>query len=327
MNKLVFKEIVMAFTIATNAGLMSAPVAAAAYPEKSIQLIVPFPAGGAVDSISRLIADPLAMRLKQSIVVQNRTGAGGLVGVRLGAQAVPDGYTLTAASLNFLTVPAVFADPQVDIINDFEPVALVGNFPLILVVGPSVKEMTLQQIVARAKKDPAAYTIGMGAAGGGGQVAAEMFKQQAGINILSIPYKGAAPMNVDLVGGRLSMSFAHITSIIEQIRGGRVRPIAISAKERSPLLPDVPTMTEAGFPDFTASEIAVFVAPAKTSKPIVQKLNSEINMLLNDKELRSRIEAVGGQITTLSPGEFGEYIVRQSRVYNQVLKNAGVQPQ
>ncbi|HWK33810.1 MAG TPA: tripartite tricarboxylate transporter substrate-binding protein [Hyphomicrobium sp.] len=330
MNKPFFGRVATALMLASAAaviGLASAPAAADTYPDREIQLIVPFPAGGGVDSISRLISERLAVRLKQSIVVQNRTGAGGLVGVRLGAQAAPDGYTLTAASINFLTVPSIFANPQVDIVKDFEPVALVGNFPLILVVGPNVKEKTLKDIVAHAKEDPTAYTIGTSAAGGGGHVAAEMFKQQAGVEMLTIPYKGAAPMNVDLVGGRVSMSFAHITSIIEMIRAGRVRPIAISAKERSPLLPDVPTMAEEGLPDFTASEIVVFVAPAKTPKPIVEKLNSEINSLLNDKEQRARIEAVGGQITPLSVEEFRQYIITQSRSYDQVLKKAGVQPQ
>jgi len=280
-----------------------------------------------VDTISRSISEKLSSRLGRAVVVMNKTGAGGLIGTRAGARAAPDGYTITAASLNFLTFPAVTKDPGFDIVKDFDPVTLIGNFPLVLVVGPQVKEKNLKEIVERAKKDPAAYSIGGSSNGGGGHVAAEMFKQRAGINMMTIPYKGAAPMNVDLIGGRLSMSFAHITSILEQIKGGRVRPIAISAAARSPLLPDVPTMIEEGFPDFTVGEVQFWVTRAGTPKPAIERLNKEIIEILNDREERKKIEDKGGEILAGSPAELGEYIARNSKIYSEILKNAGVQPQ
>ena len=144
---------------------------------------------------------------------------------------------------------------------------------------------------------------------------------------MTIPYKGAATMNVDLLGGRLSMSFAHITSIIEQIRGGRVRPIAISAASRSPLLPDVPTMAEEGFPDFTVGEVQFWVAPAGTPKPAIDRLSKEIIALLNDKEERKKFEDKGGEVLARPPAELGEFIVKNSKVYSDVMRAAGVEPQ
>lgn len=297
------------------------------YPERSIELIVPFPPGGAVDTISRSLGEKLSERLDQSVVVLNKTGAGGVVGTRAGAIAKPDGYTMTAASLNFLTMPTVVKDPGFDIQKDFDPISLVGNFPLVLVVGPEVKEKTLKDIIERAKKEPEAYTIGCGSIGGGAHLAAELFKQRAGIDMMTIPYKGAALMNVDLIGGRLSMSFAHITSIIEQIRGGRVRPVAISAASRSPLLPDVPTMAEEGFPDFTVGEVVFMVTNANAPKPAIAKLNKEITAILNDKDERAKIESQGGEVVASSPEELRDYMDKNAKLFSEILKNAGVEPQ
>lgn len=307
---------------------VAAPVQAAEFPTKEVRIIVPFPAGGGSDTVSRLVGERLSERLKRPVIIENKAGAGGMIGTRTGAQAAPDAHTLTTITFNFLTAPSMFKDPGFDPVKDFDAVTLIANFPMVLVVGPSVKAADFTELVRDIKKDPKSFSIGSSSPGGGGHLSGELFRQKMGGDIMSLPYKGAAPLNVDLIGGRISMSFAHITSIIEQIKGGRVRALAITSAQRSPLLPDVPTMVEMGYPDFVTGEIVGLVTSTGAPKASVAKLYGEIaEILKSGSEARTRLERQGAEVVANTPEDFGSYIREQSRKWSAVVKEAGLEQQ
>jgi tripartite-type tricarboxylate transporter receptor subunit TctC len=297
--------------------------AAPEYPNRMIRYVVPFPAGGGVDILGRVLCDKLQEQMGQTVIVENRAGAGGLTGTRSVAKGVPDGYTLVAASFNFLTLPVLFKDLDFDIINDFEPISLVATFPMVLVVTPSVKANSLNEFIALCKSS-AGLRFGSSSTGGGGHIASELFNQRIGVKNIHIPYRGAAPMNTDLLTGSIDFAFAHITSIVEQVRGGNVRALAVTSKARSPLLPNVPTMAEQGMANFDAGELHGVLAPAKTPRPIVDRLNREILAVLKRPEIKTKLEAQGAQLVGSSADEFAQFIKVESVQWGQVARDAGL---
>lgn len=299
------------------------PAFADTYPSRPIKYVVPFPPGGGVDTLARIVAEKLSARLGQQVIVDNRSGAGGLTGTRSGAKSPPDGYTLVAASFNYLTLPVLFPDLDFDIVKDLAPVILVAKFPCVLVVYPEVQAKTVKEMKALAGT-PASLKFGSSSTGGGGHIAGELFNQMAGVKMVHVPYRGAAPMNVDLIAGRIDLAFAHITSILELIRGGRVRPLAITSDQRSPLLPDVPTMEQAGFPNFEAGELNGILVPAGTPPEIVARLNKEIVEILAMPDVKQKLEAQGAQIVASTPAEFATFIVTESARWGKVAKAAGI---
>jgi tripartite-type tricarboxylate transporter receptor subunit TctC len=294
------------------------------YPSQLIRYVVPFPPGGAVDIVGRILAERMQAQMGQTVLVENRSGAGGLTGTRSVAKATPDGYQIVAASFNFLTLPALFKDMDFDIVRDFEPISLVATFPMVLVVHPSVKATTLQEFITLCKNTPAGLKFGSSSTGGGGHIASELFNQRIGARNIHIPYRGAAPMNIDLLAGAIDFAFAHITSIVEQVKAKTVRALAVTSKMRSPLLPEVPTMAEAGMDDFHAGELHGVLAPAKTPREIVDRLNREILTALKLPEVQQRLDKQGAQIVGTSPDEFAQYIKVESKKWIQVAKDAGL---
>lgn len=313
----------IALSVAALVAVPAGVFAGSDYPNRPIRYVVPFPPGGGVDAVARIIAERLSARLGQQVIVDNRSGAGGLTGTRSVAKAAPDGYTLVAASFNFLTLPVLFPDMDFDIVKDFDPVVLVAKFPCVLVVYPAVKANTAKEMADLAARPPG-LKFGSSSAGGGGHIAGELFNQTAGVKMLHVPYRGAAPMNVDLIGGRIDLAFAHITSILELIRGDRVRALAITSDVRSPLLPQVPTMAEAGFPDFEAGEINGILVPAGTPKDIVTRLNKEIVAILNTPDVREKLEAQGAEVVAGTPDAFADFIRHESTRWGKVAREAGI---
>jgi tripartite-type tricarboxylate transporter receptor subunit TctC len=298
--------------------------AADEYPSRGLRYVVPFPPGGAVDTMGRVISEKLQTRLGQTVIVDNRPGAGGLVGTRLVAKIAPDGYTLVAASFNFLTLPVLFKEMDFDIVDSFEPISLVATFPMVLVVHPSVKANSVAELVELSKKNPLKF--GSSSTGGGGHIAAELLNQRAGLHNIHIPYRGAAPMNIDLLSGSIDFAFAHITSIVQQVQGNNVRGLALTSAKRSPLLPNVATMTEAGFPDFEAGELHGVLAPAKTPKPIIDRLHKEIVAIIKLPDVDQTFEGQGAQMVGSTPAEFKEFIKVQSVKWGKVARDAGLKP-
>jgi tripartite-type tricarboxylate transporter receptor subunit TctC len=308
---------------AVGASSLVSDLYAAEYPDRMIRYIVPFPPGGAVDILGRVLSEKLQGSLKQTVIVDNRPGAGGMVGTRFVAKSAPDGYSILAASFNFLTLPVLFKDMDFDIIKDFEPISLVATFPMVLVVTPSVKAKSLKEIIELSKSS-GGLKFGSSSTGGGGHIGAELLNQRAGLHNIHVPYKGAAPMIVDLLSGSIDFAFAHITSITPQVESGAVRALAVTAKTRSALLPEVPTMAEAGMPDFEVGEIHGVLFPANTPRNIVELINQEILAALKLPDIKEKLAAQGAQIVGTSPEQFAEYIKVESVKWGKVAKDAGL---
>ena len=295
------------------------------FPSRPIRFVQPFPPGGAVDTISRLVAEPLSARFGQQVVVDNRAGANGAIAVNLVTAAPADGYTIMSVALSFLTHQSIYRDFKHDMRKDVTPIVLGATFPLVLVVHPSVAARSVKELIELAKAKAGAMTYGdNGGIGSSGHIAAEMFKQRAGVEIIQVLYKGAGPMYVDLLGGQIQTAFCHITSITPHIQSGRVRPLATTASIRLPGLPDVPTMTEAGYPAVNTSELWGVIGPANMPPAVVKKLNAEIVEILKAPAMYNRLTGEGAQVVALTPQAFGEFITREIPKVADVLQKAGI---
>jgi tripartite-type tricarboxylate transporter receptor subunit TctC len=296
------------------------------YPDRLIRYVVPFPPGGGVDTFARVVGAKLEQRLGQTVIIDNRPGAGGLTGTRSVAKSAPDGYSIIAASFNFLTLPVLFKNLDFDIIKDFAPITLAATFPTVLVVHPSVKATTVKEFVALSKSTKGGLRFGSSSTGGGGHIAAELLNQREGLHDVHVPYRGAAPMNIDLLAGNIDYAFAHITSIVQQVRAKQVRAIAVTSKERSPLLPEVPTMAEQGVPDFITGELHGVLFPAKTPTEIVDRVNKEYVAVLKMPDVAAKLTSQGAQLVGDTPAEFAEYIRVESEKWGKVARDAGLKP-
>ena len=295
------------------------------FPSRPIRFVQPFPPGGAVDTISRLVAEPLSARFGQQVVVDNRAGANGAIAVNLVTAAPADGYTIMSVALSFLTHQSIYRDFKHDMRKDVTPIVLGATFPLVLVVHPSVAARSVKELIELAKAKAGAMTYGdNGGIGSSGHIAAEMFKQRAGVEIIQVLYKGAGPMYVDLLGGQIQTAFCHITSITPHIQSGRVRPLATTASIRLPGLPDVPTMTEAGYPAVNTSELWGVIGPANMPPAVVKKLSAEIVEILKAPTMYNRLTGEGAQVVASTPQAFGEFITREIPKVADVLQKAGI---
>ncbi|NDP60795.1 MAG: tripartite tricarboxylate transporter substrate binding protein, partial [Oxalobacteraceae bacterium] len=272
------------FCSLTLATALAAPgiASAAGYPEKPITLVVPYPPGGATDIIGRVVAQKLGGALGQTVVIDNRGGAGGNIGAAAVAKAAPDGYTLLMGALTSHSIMATLEKKTIkyDLEKDFAPITMVGSVPLVFVVHPSVPAQNLQQLIAFGKSKPGYLTYASSGAGAPQRLAAELFKRMAGLDILHVPYKGSGPAMVDLVGGQVLMMVETVPAALSFITAGKLRALAVSTSQRIPMLPDVPTATEAGLPGFDVSSMFGVLAPAGTPEPIVNRLNMELVKIL-----------------------------------------------
>ncbi|MBO9357565.1 tripartite tricarboxylate transporter substrate binding protein [Bordetella petrii] len=298
---------------------------AAGWPSKPITLIVPYAPGGFADTRVRLLARKLADSLKQTVVIENKAGAGGVIGTNLIAKAAPDGYTIGTGNLAPMAVnPTLMPDIPYDAARDLAPVILIENSPLVLSVNNSLPVKNLQELIALAKKEPGTLTFGSSGVGGAHHLSGEMFREQAGIDLVHVPYKGGSLAATDLMGGHISMMFEMGYSALPAIRGQKVHPIAVTSSQRLAVLPDVPTLAESGLPGFESYNWQGIVAPAGTPAPIIAKLNSEFNRILQDPEVQKAIADSGSQAGGGTPEEFGAFIASETRKWAEVIKNGNI---
>jgi tripartite-type tricarboxylate transporter receptor subunit TctC len=297
------------------------PAHAQSYPNRTVTLVVPFPPGGGVDALARILAERLSVSLKQSVVVENRTGGGGTVGTRQVAKAEPDGYTLMLAHTGTISInPSLYANAGYDPRKDFAPVGLIGSMPVALIAHPSFPAKTVADVIAIAKREPGKLNFGTSAVGTGGYLTAEYFKSVAGLDMTIIPYRGTAPLMNDLIGGHVPVSFGVLPPAIGNIQSGSLRAIAVTGTRRFSLLPDVPTASESGLPGFDAVLHYGLIAPAGTPRPIIERLNKELRALAESDLVKQRIQAEGGDAMTSPTEEYAKDIDQEETKWSTLIK-------
>ncbi len=302
-----------------------AGAAAADYPSRNITLVVPYPPGGGVDAMARVVAAKLTEALKQQVVVDNRGGAGGTIGTKYAVHAAPDGYTLLLGHTGTLAInPSLYVKLGIDPRKDFAPIGLVASMPVALLANASYPAKTVTEVIAAAKKEPGKINVGSSAVGTGGYMTAELFKAEAGINVAIIPYKGTAPVMNDLLGGHVPMAFGVLPPALGNIKAGKLRAIAVASKKRFTLLPDVPTFDESGMPGFEAVLRYGLLAPAGTPKPIVDKLSAELRKLIADPDVQKRIHMAGGDPLTSTPEGYAADIDREAKKWGGLVHKLGL---
>jgi len=305
-----------------------APFAAHAqpYPDRLIRIVVPYAAGGAVDSVARTIGQPLSEALKQPVIVDNRPGASANIGMELVAKAAPDGYTLLMASNGIATNMALFPHLAFDGRRDFAPIAKIGYAPLVIVVPAASPAKSLKDLIAMASAEPGKLTYASAGNGSSGHLAGELLKSTAKIDVLHVPYKGGAPAITDLLGERITFMPINPVEVIAHIRAGRLRALAVASDKPFALLPSVPTVAETGFPGYEASVWWGLVAPAKTPPGIVRQLNAETNRALASPAIANKLAELGVVVTPGTPDQFTAFIKSQTQLWSGVIKSAGIQP-
>ena len=306
-------------------GICPAVATAQTYPVKPIRLIVPFPPGGGVDFIGRIVGQKLAERLGQQVAIDNRAGANGIVGLEALKAAAPDGYTIAAASAGPLTVnPFIYAKLPYDTLRDFTHIANMVNFPLLLVAHPSLPAKNVRELVALARAKPGQITYSSPGSGNSGHLAAELFNSLAKVKILHIPYKGTAPAVVAVLSGEAQLTYSSIPTILPHVRSGRVRALGVGNAQRVPSLPEFPTLAEAGLPGYEAYAWGGMIGPANMPAAVVQRLSKEINEILRQKDVTDRMLAEGTVPTPSAPEEFTAYIRSELKKWGEVVKMAGI---
>jgi tripartite-type tricarboxylate transporter receptor subunit TctC len=295
------------------------------YPNKPVKVIVPFAPGGGADVVARLVFTKLSARLGHPFVIDNRGGAGGIVGTDAVAKARPDGYTLLLGQTGPNAInPALFAKIPYDPIADFAPVVQLTSYPYVIVVHPSVPVKNLRELIAMSKEKPGILNYGTAGTGSSAQLAAELFQRVTGIKLTHVPYKGAGPALADTVANVVAMTFGDMASATPLVLSGRLRAIALTGTRRSPLLPDVPTVAESGYPGFEAAAWHGVYAPANTPPEIVAKLNRELAHILAEPEVRERLRKDGIDTVGASPAAFAEYTRAEIRKWGTTVKDANI---
>jgi tripartite-type tricarboxylate transporter receptor subunit TctC len=305
-----------------------APAAQAqTYPAKPVRIVVPFTPGGSTDILARALGQALSEAWKQQVIVENKPGAGGIIGAEAVARAAPDGYTLLMGHIGTLAVnPTLYPKLPYDAITDFAPVALVAMVPNVLVVHPSVPARTVNELIALAKAKPGALSYSTGGTGSAAHLATEYFKLATGTDILHVPYKGAAPAVTDLIGGQVSMTLTGLPPLLQHVRAGKLRALGVASATRLPQIPEVPTIAESGVSGFEATQWYGVVAPARTPPALVDRIAADIRKALERPDLKQRLEAEGAQPTSLGPAEFGAFIRKEIERWAKVIRAANIQP-
>ena len=300
-------------------------LAQADYPNKPIRLIVPFPAGGSTDIVGRIVAQKLSERLGQQVVVDNRGGAGGTIGTDAAAKAAPDGYTLTIGTTSTHAVAAgAYAKLAYNPVKDFAPVSLVAITPYLLVVNPLVKANTLPEFAALAKSTPGKMNYASAGNGTTTHLAMEMMKDAAQINLQHIPYKGNAPADLAIMANEVQAVFGSMPALLQHVKGGKLRPLAVGTAQRSPALPDVPTVAESGYPGFEAALWLGVLAPAGTPKPMIDRLHKEITSIVPTADFKASMERNGADAIGNTPEQFARLIAEETARYVKVVKTIGL---
>jgi tripartite-type tricarboxylate transporter receptor subunit TctC len=305
--------------------LSAAPAAMAEdYPNRPIRVIVPYPPGQASDQIVRLVGQHVSEALKQPVIVENRAGASGNIGTELGARAANDGYTLTLATAALPISANIYTKLPFNPLKDFEPVTLMTVMPLVLIANPGAHVNTVSELVSTAKKDPGKMTVASSGPGTSHHLSGELFKSLAGIDMLHVPYKGSSAAHIDLMGGRVDVMFDNIVAVQNNVRENKLKALAVTTKTRAPSLPQTPTMAESGFPNFEAVAWFGIMAPAGTSKPIIDTLNLAFRNALADPKIKERLGNMGAQVQTGTPQEFGTFMAAEVAKWKPVVAQANI---
>ena len=299
---------------------------AQSYPNRPIKIIVPYAAGGAVDIVARTIGQPLAEALKEPVIVDNRPGASANIGMEMVAKAAPDGYTLLMASNGIATNTALFPNLTFDGRRDFVPIVKIGYAPLVIVVPAASPARSLKDLIAMAKGEPGKLTYASAGNGSSGHLAGELLKSMAKIDVLHVPYKGGAPAITDLLGERIAFMPINPVEVIAHVRAGKLRALAVASEKRVPLLPDVPTVAEAGLSGCESSVWWGLASPVKTPPEIVRQLNIEINKALANPAVGNKLAELGVIVTPSTPDDFAAFIASQTELWSRVIKSGGIKP-
>ncbi len=309
-----------AFVLAAIFDLQFKTAAADDYPNRVVQLIVPFPPGGGVDTEGRVIAQKLSGALGQQVIVVNKPGAGSVIGVRDAAKAAPDGYTI----LMLVTGASLPANTGYNLEKDFTPIGLIASIPIVIMANPSVPVKTMSDIVTFAKKKPGTLTVGTPPAPTLNYFGAEAFKGMSGVDMTIVTYKGTGPLTTDLLGGHIQVAFNTLPPAIGNIKAGKLRAIAVAAPKRLAAIPDVPTTAEAGMPGLDIVQYYGLVAPAGTPKPIIARLNKELRKIVMSKDVTQRIISDGGGPVASTPEEYAANIKREEGKWAALIKKLGL---
>lgn len=308
----------------TCAMMLVVSSAMAAYPERPVRLVVPYSAGGSTDTVARLVASRLTERMGQQFVVDNRTGAGTIIGTEIVARSAPDGHTLLMATPPLAVNPSLYEKVPYVLARDFAAVTNVAASSNLLVIHPSVPATSTRELIDLLKANPGKYNYGSSGIGGAGHLAMALFESMAGVSAVHVPYKGGAPAVADLVAGRLSLMMANLTTAQPHIRSGRLRALGIGTQSRSKLFPELPTIAESGVPGYEANNWNGVVAPAGTPKAVIERLHREIAAILKepviaDRMAKSALEPIGD-----TPAEFARYLKAEADKWGKLVKKAGI---
>ena len=307
---------------AVTATLIATTAFAQQYPSKPVRFVVPYAAGGATDLIARVIGERLSAHLGQPFVIDNRPGAATLLGAQLVAKAEPDGYTLLMATSTTLAINAsLYKNLPYDPVKDFAPISLAIQHPFVLLVDPKLPAHNVKELVALAKAKPGQLAYASGGSGSFPHLAMALFQAMTGIDVIHVPYKGSAPALTDLMGGQVAMIFDN--TALTYVKSGRIRALAVTTKDRLSVMPDVPTLQEAGVPGYELAAWQGVIAPAGTPRPVVDKLNANIVQLLREPETIARLTGDGGQIITSTPDQFASYIKSEIGRFAKIVKDSG----
>jgi tripartite-type tricarboxylate transporter receptor subunit TctC len=296
---------------------------AQSYPTKPITIVVPYPPGGPTDIVARLVGQKLSERVGQQVIIDNRPGAGGNVGAALVARAAPDGYTLLLGTTAHAINPSVFTTLNYNFVKDFSPVILLTSLPLVVVTNAALPVKNIQELIALAKSKPNQLAYASSGNGQSTHLAAELFKTMAGVSMTHVPYKGSAPALTDLAGGQVSVMFDTMLSAMPQVKGGRLNALAVTTATRSGAAPNLPTVAESGVPGYEAVAWSGLLAPAHTPVDVVTKLNTEINAILNQPDVRKRLLNDGADPVGGSAEQFSSHVVKEVQKWASVAKASG----
>ncbi|CAM9403673.1 unnamed protein product, partial [Phaeothamnion confervicola] len=308
-------------------GAPAAPALAQAWPAKAVRIIVPFPPGGGLDFYARTVAPRLQEYLGQQVVVENRSGAGGMVGADVVAKAAPDGYTMLLSSSAELTISQhLYPKMAYDAIRDFAPVSYASHAAMLYSVHPSLPAKTLQEVIGLARAQPGKLSFASAGTGGVQHLAGEILKTAAKVDIVHVPYKGAGPAVIDMVGGQVQMGFTALPSSIQHARAGRLRPIAVTSVKRSEAAPELPTFTELGFPSIDLVVWYAALFPARTPPEIVAKMSADLNRATSSPDIKARLLEQGVEAVGTTPDQLGKFMQSEATRYGKIIRDTGAKP-
>jgi len=317
------KQIIAGF--ACVLGVLAGDFAAAQeWPTKAVTLVVPFAAGGTTDLVGRPLAQSLAARLGQSVIVDNRAGAGGTIGAGIVAKAAPDGYTVFLATIAHTIAPGIYKNLSYDFVKDFDPITVVGAVPNVLIVNPSIPAKTPAELIAYIKANPGKVNFGSAGPGSVEHLSGELFRAMAGVNIVHVPYKGGAPMMTDLIAGHIQMAIETSGSALQHIKGGAVRALAVSTREQSPFFPGLPTLNDAGLKGYDVTTWYGLLVPKGTPEAVRTKLYRTVSEILKVPDMVARLADLGAVPGGEPPEKFAAFIAAETAKWTKVTKDAGV---